>query len=212
MKKLLYINAHPLTEEHSVSLQVGKEFLENYEKKNSDVEIVKLDLYNEYLPFIDADVLSAWGKLGAGESFDSLTKEQQAKVGRISQIASQFAEADRYVFVTPMWNFSFPAVLKAYIDTIVVKGITIDFNEKGTFGLLKGKKAVHIMASGSIYSHGSKTESEHANSLLKTNLEYMGVEEIESIFAEGTAIPDLAEKNKQAAINKAHEVAQNLEV
>ncbi|NDI35752.1 FMN-dependent NADH-azoreductase [Chengkuizengella sediminis] len=214
MKKLLYITAHPLTEENSVSLQVGKEFLETYEKKNPDVEIVKLDLYKENIPLLDADVLSAWFKLDAGGSFESLTNEQQVKFGRISQLATQFAEADRYVFVNPMWNFSYPAVLKAYIDTIVVKGITMDSNETGSFGLLegKGKKAVHILASGNIYSDGPNAESEHANSLLKTTLVYLGVTEIDSIFAEGTAIPDLAEGNKQAAIKKAHEVAENLEI
>ncbi|MFS1513025.1 FMN-dependent NADH-azoreductase [Chengkuizengella sp. SCS-71B] len=212
MKKLLYITAHPLTGENSVSLQVGNEFLEIYEKKNPDVEIVKLDLYKENIPLLDADILSAWFKLGAGGSFESLTNEQQVKVGRISQLATQFAEADRYVFVNPMWNFSFPAVLKAYIDTIVVKGITFEANETGTFGILKGKKAVHIMASGKIYSDSLNTESEHANSLLKTTLVYLGVTEIESIFAEGMAIPDLAEGNKQAAIKKVHEVAANLEI
>ncbi|MFS1513002.1 FMN-dependent NADH-azoreductase [Chengkuizengella sp. SCS-71B] len=213
MGKLLYITAHPLSEENSVSLQIGKEFLVTYEKKNPDVEIVKLNLYEENIPPLDADVISAWSKLSAGESFESLTDEQQVKVGRIDELAEQFAEADCSAFVTPMWNFSFPAVLKAYIDTIVIPGKTFKTTETGMIGLLEGKKAVHIMASGLIYSDGPMVGSEHANSLLKTVLGFLGVTDVESIFAEGISMgPKQAEESKQAAIKKAHEVAKNLEI
>ncbi|NDI33813.1 NAD(P)H-dependent oxidoreductase [Chengkuizengella sediminis] len=212
MGKLLYITAHPLSEESSVSQQIGKEFLATYEKKNPDVEIVKLDLYNENIPLLDADVLSAWGKLGAGESFESLTKEQQAKLGRINELTDQFVEADRYVFVTPLWNFSYPPTLKAYIDTFAIAGKTFKYTETGPVGLLEGKKAVHIQATGGIYSEGPAVGMNFADSHLKAVLGFVGVTDVTSIFAEGVAMgPEKAEESKQTAIKEAQQLAISLD-
>ncbi|PNB70901.1 FMN-dependent NADH-azoreductase, partial [Pseudomonas sp. FW305-BF6] len=69
-------------------------------------------------------------------------------------IVTQFVEADKYVFVTPMWNFSFPPVMKSYIDAVCVAGKTFKYTENGPQGLLGGKKALHIQASGGVYSEG----------------------------------------------------------
>ena len=51
-----------------------------------------------------------------------------------------FMNADRYVFVTPMWNFSYPPVVKAYLDNVAIAGKTFKYTENGTVGLLEGKK------------------------------------------------------------------------
>ncbi|MDP5272988.1 FMN-dependent NADH-azoreductase [Chengkuizengella axinellae] len=212
MSKLLYITAHPLSEENSVSQQVGKTFLETYTKKNRDVEVIKLDLFEENIPLLDADVLSAWGKLGAGESFDSLTNEQQSKLGRINELTDQFMDADRFVFVTPMWNFGFPPVLKAYIDTFAIAGKTFKYTETGPVGLLEGKKAVHIQATGGIYSEGPAAGANFGDSHLKTVLGFVGVTDVTSIIAEGIAMgPEKAAESKEAAIKDAQQLAANLD-
>ncbi len=51
-----------------------------------------------------------------------------------------FMNADRYVFVTPMWNFSYPPVVKAYLDNVAIAGKTFKYTENGPVGLLEGKK------------------------------------------------------------------------
>lgn len=63
MAKVLYITAHPHNETHSYSMAVGKEFIEAYKQENKDDEVVKIDLYKEDIPQIDADVFSGWGRL-----------------------------------------------------------------------------------------------------------------------------------------------------
>lgn len=65
-----------------------------------------------------------------------------------------FMHADRYVFVTPMWNFSYPSVVKAYLDNLAIAGKTFKYTENGPVGLLEGKKALHIQATGGVYSEG----------------------------------------------------------
>lgn len=65
-----------------------------------------------------------------------------------------FMHADRYVFVTPMWNFSYPSVVKAYLDNLAIADKTFKYTENGPVGLLEGKKALHIQATGGVYSEG----------------------------------------------------------
>jgi FMN-dependent NADH-azoreductase len=107
MATVLYITAHPHDETQSYSMAVGKEFIEAYREANPKDEVIYLDLYKENLPYIDADVFSGWGKLRSGSAFDQLSETEKQKVGRLGQLTDQFVAADKYVFVTPMWNFRF---------------------------------------------------------------------------------------------------------
>src|SRR3954449_1570203 len=160
MAKLLYITAHPNDETKSFSMAAGKAFIETYKEVNPNDEVVHIDLYKEYIPEIDADVFSGWGKLQTGSGFEQLAAEEQSKVGRLGELSDQFVSADKYVFVTPFWNFSFPPVMKAYIDSVAVVGKSFKYTEEGPVGLLTDKKALHIQARGGIYSEGPAAEVE----------------------------------------------------
>jgi FMN-dependent NADH-azoreductase len=208
MAKVLYITAHPLDPNGSLSLAVGKEFIEAYKKANPSDEIVNLDLYNIDIPQIDAEVFSGWGKLRSGAEFDHLSNEEKAKVSRLGEIVDQFVAADKYVFVSPMWNFSFPPVLKAYIDAISIAGKTFKYTETGPVGLLVDKKALHIQASGGVYSHGPAAGFESGHSYLKKVAQFIGIPKLEGIFVEGAAAaPDKAPEIKEKAIDQARELA-----
>jgi len=141
MAQVLYITAHPHDESQSYSMAVGKAFIDSYKEKNPNDEVVHVDLYSENIPHIDADVFSGWGKLRSGQAFDELSSEEKAKVSRLNELSDQFIAADKYVFVTPLWNFSFPPVMKAYLDSVAVAGKTFKYTEQGPVGLLPGKKS-----------------------------------------------------------------------
>ncbi|MFC0213461.1 FMN-dependent NADH-azoreductase [Paenibacillus chartarius] len=210
MSTVLYITAHPHDHQTSVSMAVGKAFVDSYREANPQDEVIHLDLYNLNIPHIDADVFSGWGKLRSGSEFSALSAEEQAKVARLNELSDQFAAADKYVFVSPMWNFSFPPVLKAYIDSFCVAGKTFRYTESGPVGLLGGKKALHIQASGGIYSEGPAAEVENGHRYLRTVLGFVGITDVQAIFAEGmNAFPDKAQAIKEAAIAKAVEAAKS---
>src|SRR6476620_12723758 len=114
MAKLLYITAHPNDETQSFSMAAGKAFIEKYKEVNPNDEIVHIDLFKENIPHIDTDVFSGWGKLQSGQAFETLNDEEKAKVSRLGELSDKFVAADKYIFVTPFWNFSFPPVMKAY--------------------------------------------------------------------------------------------------
>ncbi|WP_139488883.1 FMN-dependent NADH-azoreductase [Brevibacillus dissolubilis] len=209
MAQVLYIIANPQVEEYSFGLQVGKEFVSAYREANPQDEVVTVDLYNIDLPLIDKDVLTAWGALRQGTEFTALSAAQQQKVSRIGELTDQFAAADKYVFVSPMWNLSYTPLLKAYIDTFLIAGKTFKYTENGPVGLLAGKKAVHIQARGGIYSEPPGSDLEFGDKHLRAVLGFIGITDVETIAVEGmAAAPQDAENIKSRAIDNARDVAK----
>ncbi|MCY8339980.1 FMN-dependent NADH-azoreductase [Bacillus haynesii] len=209
MTKTLYITAHPHDERASYSMAAGKAFIESYKEAHPDDEVIHLDLYRENIPQIDADVFSGWGKLQSGSGFEQLSEHEKAKVGRLNELSEQFIEGDKYVFVTPLWNFSFPPVMKAYFDAVAVAGKTFKYTEQGPIGLLTDKKALHIQARGGYYSEGQAAELEMGHRYISIMMQFFGVPEFEGLFIEGhNAEPDKAEEIKRNAIARAKELGR----
>ncbi len=209
MATVLYITAHPHDHSQSYSMAAGQAFIEAYREAHPNDEVIHLDLYKTNIPHIDADVFSGWGKLRLGNSFEQLSDQEKKKVGLLAGLTDQFVSADKYVFVTPMWNFSFPPVMKAYIDSICTAGKTFKYTAEGSVGLLTDKKALHIQARGGIYSEGPAAEMEMGHRYLGVIMQFFGVPSFEGLFIEGhNQFPDRAEAIKEEAIARAKELAK----
>ena len=116
--------------------------------------------------------------------------------------------ADKYVFVTPMWNFSIPAILKTYIDAVTVSGKTFKYTKEGSVGLLTEKKALHIQSRGDIYSEGPDVDKEMGHRYLELMMKFYGISTFEGIFIEGQRLfPERAQEIKEKAITQAKEAA-----
>ncbi|WP_339830497.1 FMN-dependent NADH-azoreductase [Paenibacillus sp. FSL R7-0272] len=209
MSTLLYVTAHPGNPETSYSLSAGEQFLQAYRESHPQDEVVHVDLYQRNIPHIDADVLDAWGKLQTGGTFNQLTEIQQQKVTQLNELLEEFVAADKYVFVTPMWNFSYPPVMKAYIDSFCVKAKTFKYTENGPVGLLQNKKAFHIQASGGVYSSGPVADRENGNRHLETVLHFVGITDVQHLFIEGVSTAgERAPQIKAESIEQARSIAQ----
>lgn len=205
MAKVLYIKANPKDENESLSLTIGRHFINAYKERNQNDEIIEIDVYKDDIPLLDKDVLNSWQKLWRGTKFEELTEIEKEKNCKINQIVEEFISADKYVIASPMWNFSFPPMLKAYIDNIIVTGKTFKYTENGPIGLLKNKKMVHIQASGGIYTD---SPFELSDKYLRTVFGFIGIDSIESIFIEGSNMPNIDITNsKENAIKKAGNLA-----
>ncbi|WP_415330514.1 FMN-dependent NADH-azoreductase [Clostridium perfringens] len=168
MSKVLYIKANIKNEGESRTFKVSDSFVEEYKKNNPEDEIITLDLYKENIDFLRADDL---GKLFG-------PKDEESKNNSILKYAYQFADADKYIIAAPMWNLSFPAILKAYIDYVSVSGITFKYTAEGPVGLLNNKKAVHIVSRGGGYDN---SPYEMGDRYLRTILGFFGIKDIETI-------------------------------
>ncbi|MHB9054537.1 MAG: NAD(P)H-dependent oxidoreductase [Paludibacteraceae bacterium] len=184
MSKVLFITANPKPVEKSVSLKLGFEFLQEYKKANPDDEIIKIDLYKSEFPELDYEVLDFHNGISVSDP------HLQNKIHLLNELSDQFAEADKYVFVTPLWNLGLPPKAKTYIDVICVAGKTFRYSPTGARGLLENRKCLHIHASGGFHS---KDPQSHADGYLKDIMSFMGVEEYNSLIVEGhNAVPDQA--------------------
>ena len=109
--------------------------------------------------------------------------------------------ADHLVFSVPMYNFSVPSTLKAYIDNIVRVGRTFAVDEGGGFrGLLSGKKALFVTSRGAIYRSGSPLHAfDHQEPYLRTVFGFMGLTDIHFVHADGLDFADEAHREKSLA-------------
>jgi FMN-dependent NADH-azoreductase len=206
--KVLYINSNPKPLDQSFGLRLGRHFLNELSNLNDNIEVETVNLYEENIPLIDADVLDAWGKLAAGLE---LSPSQAEKTARMNEILEQFLSADMYVFNTPMWNLSYPPMLKAYIDNVVMAGKTFKYTENGPQGLLGEKTAVHIQSRGGVYSEGPAKSFEFTNGYLQGVMAFIGITDYYHVYTEGmAAAPDRAEDILNAARETASELAQEL--
>jgi len=196
MKKILYINGNPQKETASYSRRAGIYYQEQLIKDNSDIQIDEVNVYEDNIQLIDEDVLNAWQELGSGTIFSDLTESQQEKISNMNNVLNQFKEADEYVLVTPLWNFSIPPMLKAYLDNISIAGETFKYTESGPVGLLGDKKVTIIQASGSIYTSGPAMAMDFGAKYLEVLFGFLGVKDIKKVYIEGIAIPNKTDGEK----------------
>lgn len=196
MSKVLYIKANIKNEGESRTFKVSDSFVEEYKKNNPEDEIITLDLYKENIDFLRADDL---GKLFG-------PKDEESKNNSILKYAYQFADADKYIIAAPMWNLSFPAILKAYIDYVSVSGITFKYTAEGPVGLLNNKKAVHIVSRGGGYDN---SPYEIGDRYLRTILGFFGIKDIETIAIDNLDVMGVNVKEKvEEGIEKAISLAK----
>lgn len=196
MSKVLYIKANIKNEGESRTFKVSDSFVEEYKKNNPEDEIITLDLYKENIDFLRADDL---GKLFG-------PKDEESKNNSILKYAYQFADADKYIIAAPMWNLSFPAILKAYIDYVSVSGITFKYTAEGPVGLLNNKKAVHIVSRGGSYDN---LPYEMGDRYLRTILGFFGIKDIETIAIDNLDVIGVNFKEKvKEGIEKAISLAK----
>lgn len=183
MSTLLQIDSSSSQTGASISRQLTAEFVEQWKKSHPGGTVITRDLMTSALP----PVTSEW--IGASYTPESARTQDQRQVLAISDaLVQELQDADEYVIGVPMYNFSIPAVLKLWIDQIVRAGKTFSYEGGAPNGLLKGKKATILVASGGVYDHGTPMEAMNfVEPYLRSILAFLGVTEANFINAGGTA-------------------------
>jgi FMN-dependent NADH-azoreductase len=175
MPTLLAIGVSPRYE-YSTSRQLTSLFVEKWRTAHPAGQVVDRDLLKTHLPFVDLPWIG-----GAFTPPEQHSPESAAAIRVSNDLVAELRAADHIVIGTPMYNFSIPAVLKAYIDHIVRVGVTVT---PDNVGLLTGKKATVILASGGDFSPGSPVEAyNQASGYLRQVLGFIGIKDIEIILA-----------------------------
>lgn len=192
MTKLLLIETSPRGVA-SVSRNLTARFFSEWQAAHPSGEIVIRDLAKYPLPHVTMDWLDAYFTPP-----EALSAEQKAELTKSDELVQELIAADEIVISTPVYNYNIPASLKAWVDHIVRKGLTLGFDGKG---LVTGKKATLIVASGGYYGPGSPiAERNIAPLYLKLIMNVIGITDVSLIHGENAKLVDMGETKMEAFV------------
>ncbi|MFL6726663.1 MAG: FMN-dependent NADH-azoreductase [Sphingomicrobium sp.] len=171
---ILHIDAS-INGENSASRTISRSIVEQLKSAMWGEEIVYRDLAADPLPHLTLDAFAD------------------------SSVLDEFLAADTIVIGAPMYNFTLPTQLKAWIDRIVIAGRTFQYTADGPEGLAKGKRVVIALARGGIYSQGPAAALEHLETYLSGVFNFIGIEP-EFVVAEGL---NLSPEHRSTSIDQA---------
>jgi len=182
MPNLLQVDSSPLGEA-SISRHLSSEFVRNWKKANPDGKVITRDLSTSNLQPVTGQLVGA-----AYTPEDARTPEQRNLLAVSDSLIAELEAADEYVFGVPMHNFGIPSVLKLWIDLIARAGKTFSYANGTPEGLLKGKKATFLVASGGVYDPATAMASfNFVEPYLRTVFGFLGVTDVKFISAGGAA-------------------------
>ncbi|MEZ0306488.1 MAG: FMN-dependent NADH-azoreductase [Ramlibacter sp.] len=186
--KLLHIDSSPLAG-NSVSRQLTERVVAQWRATHPGTTVDYLDLAKDAPTHLNMDSLG----FRAGPKAEGLSEVQKRENEISEKLVSQFLAADVVVVGAPMYNFSVPSQLKAWIDRVAQAGRTFTYTDKGPKGLAGGKTVIVASTRGGIYSTNPALAGlDHQESYLKTVFGFFGITDVQFVRAEGVAMGDAA--------------------
>ncbi|MEQ5839896.1 FMN-dependent NADH-azoreductase [Paraburkholderia acidicola] len=184
MTTILQINSAARSQGAQSTL-LADELTAKLQQSNPGAQVVVRQLHAEPLPHLDDAILGAFFTPA-----EQRTAEQQAISARSEALIAELQAADIVVIAAPMYNFGISSQLKTYFDFIARAGITFRYGASGPEGLVKGKKVFIVAARGGKYVG---TPGDTHTPYLKTFLGFLGMTDVDFIYAEGLNMgPDAA--------------------
>jgi FMN-dependent NADH-azoreductase len=193
---LLQIDSSPLADA-SASRQLTAAIVEALRSRRPETKVVHRDLAANPPAHLDGTVLAS-----RFVEADKLTDAQKAEAAVSEELLSEFEAAEIIVLGAPMYNFSIPSQLKAWIDRIAQAGRTFRYTENGPEGLVGGKTVIIASTRGGLYSEGPAAAMDHQEAYLKTVLGFLGITDVRFIRAERLSMgADLRAEAIQTALD-----------
>ena len=198
METLLQIKTS-LFSDSGESSRLANRFVVAWQAAHPSGRVVVRDLARDPVPHLDAE------RFGAFVTKPEDRTTAQTEVLRYSDaLIKELKEAAVVVFGVPMYNLGIPSTLKAYFDHIARAGVTFRYTERGPVGLITGKKTFVFAARGGRYS-GTPLDTQ--TPYLRNVLTFLGMSNVDFVFAEGVAMGAAA---KQQAVARANAQAEAL--
>jgi FMN-dependent NADH-azoreductase len=192
MTTLLQINAS-INHDNGQSSQLANQFVAAFQERHPEASILVRNVATgESVPHLNAERFGAFITQPEQRS-----DAQHAVVAYSDSLIRELKQADVIVIGLPMYNFGVPSQLKAYFDHIARAGVTFKYTEKGPVGLLTGKKVYVFAARGGLYA-GTPLDTQ--TSYVRDFLRFLGMTDVEFVYAEGLAI---SAQSKEAGLARA---------
>ncbi|NYT25425.1 NAD(P)H-dependent oxidoreductase [Alcaligenaceae bacterium] len=195
--KLLHVDSS-INGAASVSRGLTRQTVDQWLSAHPGTEVEYLDLAIDTPPHFSADSMGI--RRPAAADVSEAEKRENALA---EALVSQFLAADVIVVGAPLYNFSIPSQLKAWIDRLAQAGRTFRYTAEGPEGLATGKTVVAVLSRGGIYSTSEAGQAmEHQETYLKTVFGFFGITDVRVVRAEGT---DLGGESRESALRAAAE-------
>ena len=186
MPKLLVVEASPRGDK-SISRHMTRRFVDDWRAAHPDGEVVTRDLVETDLTFLTAPWLTAYFTPPPAQ-----TDEHKQPLALSDELVAEVLAADEIAVGTPVHNYNVPANLKAWIDHIVRKGLTLGMDGSG---LVENTKATVLLASGGVYTEGSPIAARDvATQYLRLILNVIGIEDVTFVAGGGAKVVDMGER------------------
>jgi len=196
--QLLHIDS-AITGDQSVSRQLSAQIVQAWKASHPGTQVQHLDLAQDAPAHFTMDAMAP--RTGQTEGLSDAQVRENAVSERL---VAQFLAADVVVIGAPLYNFSIPSQLKAWIDRIAQPGRTFRYTANGPEGLAKGKTVIVASTRGGVYSTSEAGRAlEHQESYLQTVLGFFGVTDVRFVRAEGVAMGADAKAQAMEAAGKA---------
>lgn len=183
--KLLHIDSTILGT-HSASRPVSAAIVDRLRQSASDLEVTYRDLIVAPLSHLTLARMPSDHPLSALAPASDIATAQHDKAAGEAAL-EEFLDADIVVIGAPMYNFTIPSQLKAWIDRLLVPGKTFQYSADGVKGLAGDKRVIIAVSRGGFYGAATAAAAaEHVETYLRTVFGFIGVTNLEIIVAEGT--------------------------
>lgn len=176
MKNLLRISTS-LFEESSVSSALSTDLISALASKGGEFNVIERDFSKQAIPHLDGEWLKA-----ISTSVEERNTEQQEKVAFSDSLIDEIQAADILVIGLPMYNFTVPSMLKAWVDHIARAGVTFAYTEQGPQGLLNNTKVYLVAAMGGVHDTAA---TDFLRPYMKLIMGFIGLNDVEIITAGG---------------------------
>jgi FMN-dependent NADH-azoreductase len=190
MTNILHIDSSIFSGD-GVSSTLARQFVDTLVARDPEVNVVHRDLGRKPIPHLDAERLTA-----LNTPAEERSPEQARIAAETDGLVQELQAADLVVLGVPMYNFAVPTQLKAWFDHVARAGVTFRYTADGSEGLLKGKRAVVFTSRGGLH-RGRASDSQTA--FLTTMLQFIGIEDIKIVFAEGLNLGEVPRRDALAA-------------
>ena len=206
---VLHVIANPRPAETSSSKKLAFEFFAALTEKNPDVVVNNVDLYQNKPPYVSAEALNYfWGPVANPAYIPSKNEESAANFSNNN--AQAIVDADVLVLTMPVWLNSMPAILKAWLDQVVVPGKMFSFGSEGLVPTHHLRTVVLLVSSDQVYKEGDLRDG--LTPALRAIFAYIGVEDLQIAWADGQDASRHFDSNerREMAIEAAKEIAEDV--
>ncbi|KJE35019.1 FMN-dependent NADH-azoreductase [Thalassospira sp. HJ] len=179
MTKILHVSAS-VNGENSNSRQIALKLIDRIKASDPSVTVAERNTNDAVVSALTGETVGAYYTPAEDRS-----DAQKEVIAASDKMVAELLDADVLVIGAPMYNFSVPSTLKAWVDLIARVGVTFNYTENGPVGLVEGKKAYIVAATGGVPVN---SPADFATPYLKQVLGFIGITDVEVVEASGFGV------------------------